>query len=58
MTVLSPIAASVPRGMFRRGFSSSPLMLAPARIPVAAGKNTANTPQKSVPAKPFSGEPL
>ncbi len=32
-------------------------MLAPAMIPVAAGKKTANTLQKAIPEKPFSMEP-
>ena len=42
-------AAPLARGMLRRGLASSPDMLAPAMIPVAAGKNTANTAQKSTP---------
>ncbi len=32
-------------------------MFAPARMPVVAGKKTANTPQKSVPEKPSSTNP-
>ena len=32
-------------------------MLAPAMMPVAAGKKTAKTIQKSAPEKPFSTEP-
>ena len=51
------MAVIVPMGMLRRGFLSSPDMLAPAMMPVAAGKNTANTPQKVVPRKPVSGAP-
>lgn len=43
--------------MLRRGSLSSPDMLAPAMIPVAAGKKTAKTPQKAIPEKPSSTEP-
>ena len=57
MTRLSPMAERVPTGMLFRGSRSSPDMLAPAMMPVAAGKNTANTAQKSVPENSFSGEP-
>ncbi len=57
MTLLRATAAIVPMGMLRRGFFSSPDMLAPAMMPVAAGKKTANTTQKEVPLNPFSGEP-
>ena len=51
------MAASVPSGMLLRGSASSPDMLAPAMMPVAAGKKTAKTSQKLVPEKPLSGEP-
>jgi len=57
MTKLTPMAAIVPRGMLRRGSFSSPDMLAPAMIPVAAGKKTAKTTQKLTPAKSSSGAP-
>ena len=38
-------ASRVPRGMLRPGFFRSPDMFAPAMMPVAAGKKTANTVQ-------------
>ena len=46
MINVTPIAAIVPCGIDLRGFSRSPDKLAPAIIPVTAGKNTANTTQK------------
>jgi hypothetical protein len=58
MTRLSAIAPMAPTGMLRRGFFRSPDILAPAIMPVEAGKNTAKTAQKPMPAKPVSGEPL
>ena len=39
-------AASVPSGMDLAGFFRSPDMPSPDRMPVTAGKNTANTGQK------------
>jgi len=52
MTKVMPQASSVPCGMAMLGFFRSPDMFAPARIPVAAGKNTAKTVKKlcSVPS--------
>lgn len=41
------MARIVPLGMAFEGSFRSPLMLAPARIPVAAGKKMANTEKKS-----------
>ena len=41
--VLQPMACSVPFGIFSAGFFNSPLMLAPAIMPVTAGKKMANT---------------
>ena len=38
---MTRIAASVPRGIERAGSFRSPDMLAPAMIPVTAGKNSA-----------------
>ena len=52
------MAQSVPWGILFLGFLSSPDILAPAMIPVAAGKNTAKTNQKSLPLNPFSIDPL
>ena len=46
-----PIADIVPRGIALLGFFNSPDKFAPAIIPVTAGKNTANTCQKSVSSK-------
>jgi len=43
------MAHIVPFGMALRGFSRSPLMLAPAMMPVEAGKKTAKTSQKLAP---------
>ena len=57
MTLLIAMALSAPTGMLRRGFFSSPDMLAPAMMPVVAGKKTAKTTQKSAPWKPCSGKP-
>ena len=57
MTRLTAMAAIVPTGMLRRGSLRSPDMLAPAMMPVEAGKNTAKTTQKLVPEKPSSGDP-
>ena len=47
--MLTPIAMKVPFGIAMAGSFRSPLMLAPAVIPVTAGKNTANTVQKLSP---------
>ena len=41
------IASSVPFGMDFCGSAKSPEMLAPANMPVAAGKNIENTEKKS-----------
>ena len=47
--LLTPIAMKVPFGIAMAGSFRSPLMLAPAVIPVTAGKKTANTVQKLSP---------
>ena len=52
------MAQRVPLGILFFGNSNSPDILAPAMIPVAAGKNTANTIQKLLPLKSFSMDPL
>merc|ERR550532_2770142 len=48
-TVEIPIADRVPFGISLEGFLKSPEILAPAIIPVTAGKKMASTDQKSYP---------
>ena len=43
---LNPNAAKVPAGMLFDGSFRSPLMLIPAKTPVALGKKTPNTVKK------------
>ena len=47
---LTPTALRVPTGMFLPGSLRSPLMLIPAKTPVAVGKNTPKTLKKLSPA--------
>ena len=47
-----PTPLSVPRGIALRASFSSPLMLAPAMMPVTAGKKIANAAQNPAFSKP------
>jgi len=51
MIMVTTIELMVPNGIERRGSFKSPDKLAPAIIPVTAGKNTANTLQKPASSK-------
>ena len=50
MAGVKPMAASVPHGIERWELLRSPDRFAPAVIPVAAGKRSANAAQKSMPS--------
>jgi len=49
-TYLTPTADNVPTGILCDGLRRSPLILIPAKTPVAVGKNTPNTVKKDSPA--------
>ena len=49
-TEVIPMAINVPFGTAEEASFKSPDRLAPARIPVAAGKKIANTEKKSLPS--------
>jgi len=46
---LTPTADNVPIGILRDGLRRSPLMLMPAKTPVAVGKKTPNTVKNDCP---------